>query len=156
MRHQQLKESNHSPFRVANGSREQTDKNGPVTLGLLSINISSAWKTTGSWMTGGWRRHPSTPSSLQPPVTPHCLQGILQVELAVTRVRQGWCPHVTPRPLRVSRGAVLADLSIAKLHVNWCLSYQPPVACVTYWRELIFFASLPKRGNKREINLSWT
>ena len=77
-----LKESSYSPFCVANGSRKQIDKNDSVTLGLLSINITSAWKTMSSWMIGGWRRHPSTPSSLQPPLTPHCLRAILQVGLA--------------------------------------------------------------------------
>lgn len=77
-----LKESSYSPFCVANGSRKQIDKNDYVTLGLLLINVTSAWKTTSSRMIGGWRRHPSTPSLLHPPLTPHCLWGILQMRLA--------------------------------------------------------------------------
>lgn len=56
-----LKESSYSPFCVANGSRKQTDKNDSVTLGLLSINITSAWKPMSSWMMRGWRRHLSIP-----------------------------------------------------------------------------------------------
>ena len=62
-----LKESCYSPFCVANGSRKQVDKNDSVTLGLLSINTTSAWITTSSWMLGSWRRHPSSPPAPSDP-----------------------------------------------------------------------------------------
>lgn len=37
-----LKESSYRPFCVANGSRKQVDKDDSVTLGLFSINTTSA------------------------------------------------------------------------------------------------------------------
>lgn len=128
----ELKESSYSLFCVANGSRKQIDKNDPVTLGLLSINITGAWKTMSSWMTGDITPPPLHPSS---PLWPHTVcRASCKWGLPATSVRQGWCPQVTPRPFRVSKGAVLADFSIGKLHIHQCLPHQSPSVCLKHWR----------------------
>lgn len=93
---------------AANGSMKQIDKTDPVALGLLLINITSAWKTVSSWVTEDWRHHPSAPS----PLWLCSVWGAsCECGLPVTWVRRGWCPHVTPRPLRVSRGATSVAFS---------------------------------------------
>lgn len=97
-----------SPVCAANGSMKQIDKTDPVALGLLLINITSAWKTVSSWVTEDWRHHPSAPS----PLWLCSVWGAsCECGLPVTWVRRGWCPHVTPRPLRVSRGATSVAFS---------------------------------------------
>lgn len=152
MRHQQTQGEQLQPFLRGKWKQKADWQEWFCHSGTALDQHNQCLKTHEQLDDGRLEMSPLHPSR---PLWPHTVgRASCKWGLPATGVRQGWCPRVTPRPLRVFRGAGLDEFSIGKLHVNQCLSYQSPTLKNLAIADI--FASLTKKGKKKEIHLSLT